>query len=113
MEVIEINKFDVGIMPLYSTPWELGKCSFKLIQYMGCSVAVLASPVGMNNEVVLNNYNGYLVEDGKWFSYIEKYILDIGLAEAHGLNGKCLIDKSFNLKHNLSILIENFKKQTD
>jgi glycosyltransferase involved in cell wall biosynthesis len=51
-EVPLINSFDVGIMPLTDDPWARGKCAFKLIQYMACAVAVVASPVGANAVVV-------------------------------------------------------------
>lgn len=47
-----INSFDVGVMPLPDDEWARGKCAFKLIQYMACSVPVIASPVGANVDVV-------------------------------------------------------------
>ena len=28
----------VGLMPLDSNPWSLGKCSYKMLLYMSCSV---------------------------------------------------------------------------
>lgn len=103
-EVDEITKFDVGLMPLLSSPWELGKCSYKLIQYMACSVAVLASPVGMNTEIVTNGYNGFLVNDYEWFSYIENYILDRSLAERHGKNGRTLVESRFGTVQNFNLI---------
>lgn len=108
-EVFEINKFDLGIMPLHMTPWELGKCSYKLIQYMGCGVAVLASPVGMNVEVVTDGLNGFLVEDDNWFDFIEKYILDEKLSINQGQNGRNLIDSKYNIQANLQMIIKEFE----
>ncbi len=110
-EVIEINKFDVGVMPLALTPWELGKCSYKLIQYMGCSIATLASPVGMNVEVVTDDYNGFLVKDNEWFELIEKYILNKELTLIHGENGRHLVDSKFNIQSNLKIITAEFQNQ--
>ena len=48
-----INSFDVGVMPLKDDEWARGKCAFKLIQYMACAVPVIASPVGANVDVVI------------------------------------------------------------
>jgi glycosyltransferase involved in cell wall biosynthesis len=51
-ELNSINMFSVGIMPLHNTDWERGKCSFKMLQYMGCGIPSIVSPVGMNVEVM-------------------------------------------------------------
>lgn len=66
-EVSEIAAFDVGIMPLDDTPWEKGKCGYKLIQYMACGKPVIASPVGINEEIVEHGVNGFLADtDEAW-----------------------------------------------
>lgn len=109
-EVEEINKFDLGIMPLHNTPWELGKCSYKLIQYMGCSVAVLASPVGMNIDVVIPEYNGDLVKDNDWYSDIKKYIEHKDKTIDQGNKGRILIESKYNKEYNLNKILAEFGK---
>ena len=59
-EVASIQQFDIGIMPLVDSPWERGKCGYKLIQYMACGVPVVASPVGVNCEIVAVGKTGCL-----------------------------------------------------
>lgn len=61
-EVARIAAFDVGIMPLTDTPWERGKCAYKLIQVMAAGKPVIASPVGANRQVVRHGVNGFLAE---------------------------------------------------
>ena len=58
-EVAEIQGFDIGLMPLPDEPYERGKCGYKLIQYMACGKPVVASPVGMNTEIVRHGENGF------------------------------------------------------
>src|SRR5690606_16069608 len=57
-EVANIAGADVGVMPLLDSPWERGKCGYKLIQYMACGLPVVASPIGVNTEIVSPSVNG-------------------------------------------------------
>ena len=57
-----IQSFDVGIMPLLDEPFERGKCGYKLIQYMACGLPVVASPVGVNVQIVEHGVTGFLAE---------------------------------------------------
>jgi glycosyltransferase involved in cell wall biosynthesis len=59
-EVAEIRQFSIGIMPLVDEGWEKGKCGLKLIQYLAAGVPVVASPVGINNRIVVPGVNGDL-----------------------------------------------------
>lgn len=64
-ETVELEmsqRFDVGIMPLVDGPFERGKCGYKLIQYMASGLPVIASPVGVNQQIVEPGVNGYLAE---------------------------------------------------
>lgn len=71
-EVSEIQTFDVGIMPLSDEPWSRGKCGYKLIQYMACGKPVIASPVGINRDIVQPGVHGYLAEsDAEWLRALE------------------------------------------
>ena len=61
-EVQAIRELDVGIMPLADLPFERGKCGYKLIQYMACGLPVVASPVGLNHQIVHHGENGFLAD---------------------------------------------------
>ena len=61
-EIERIAAFDVGIMPLHDTPWERGKCAYKLLQVMAAGKPVIASPVGANAQVVQHGVNGFLAD---------------------------------------------------
>lgn len=84
-EIFEISKGDVGIMPLYDTLWEKGKCGFKLIQYMGVGLPVLASSSPANNEIIDNN--GFICTGTMdWFEKLECLILQKELRMIMGQN---------------------------
>jgi hypothetical protein len=42
------QKFDIGLMPIEETPWELGKCGFKIIQYLAYRKPVIFTNFGFN-----------------------------------------------------------------
>lgn len=97
-EIEIISKFDIGIMPLDNSPWELGKCAYKLIQYMGCGIPVVASPVGMNLEVVEHGINGYFAcSPVEWREQLEKLILDSSLRASFGKEGRKKVEDKYSL----------------
>ena len=59
-EVQAMSACHVGVMPLADSPWERGKCGYKLIQYMACGLPVVASDVGVNADIVQTGNNGFL-----------------------------------------------------
>jgi len=59
-EIERMLEFDVGVMPLPDEPWTRGKCGYKLIQYMGCGLPTIASPVGANAQIVDHGTTGLL-----------------------------------------------------
>ena len=100
-EVSQIHQMDIGIMPLPSDPWERGKCAYKLIQYMACGLPVVASPVGMNTEVVSHGRNGFLAEtEDEWVEYLGKLLADSEVRREMGGKGRTLIEDKFTLEKN-------------
>ncbi|MEO5777865.1 MAG: glycosyltransferase family 4 protein [Flavobacterium sp.] len=98
-EVLLIRNFDIGIMPLDNTPWELGKCSYKLIQYMGCAIPVVASPVGMNVEVVDEKINGFLATTKEqWLQALITLIENPAIREQFGKKGRQKVEKLYSLE---------------
>jgi glycosyltransferase involved in cell wall biosynthesis len=44
--------FDVGIAPLPDEPYTRGKCGYKLLQYAAAGTPVVASPIGVNRQIL-------------------------------------------------------------
>jgi glycosyltransferase involved in cell wall biosynthesis len=109
-EIECISQFDVGIMPLENTPWEKGKCSYKLIQYMGCGKPVVASDVGMNKQVVENGKNGFLVNSkNEWLDKIGFYINKPHVRNEHGKRGFEIVKECYDLEISTTKLISILK----
>lgn len=74
-EINHLYQIDVGLMPLENSPLEKGKCGFKLIQYMGLGIVSIASAVTVNNEIVSDNEDSFLVfEDNDWYEVMKRVV---------------------------------------
>jgi glycosyltransferase involved in cell wall biosynthesis len=108
-EVAAIQNFDVGIMPLPDEPWERGKCGYKLIQYLACGRPVIASPVGVNKQIVEHGVNGFLVGDiTDWISALKELRDNAPLREAMGRAGRCKVEKQYCVQVTAPHLAEIF-----
>ena len=98
-EVAEIASFDIGIMPLVDNPFERGKCGYKLIQYMACGLPVVASPVGVNCQIVEHGVNGFLAESvEEWESSLRLLATDQKLRKRMGLSGRQKVETQFSIQ---------------
>jgi glycosyltransferase involved in cell wall biosynthesis len=95
-EVDEILSFHVGIMPLSDTPWEKGKCGYKLIQYMGCHKPVVASPVGTNLKIVEPGINGFLPStESEWKTALLELLRNPDLRARLGRAGRAIVEREY------------------
>jgi glycosyltransferase involved in cell wall biosynthesis len=98
-EVEMIRGVDIGIMPLPDEPWARGKCGYKLIQYMACGLPVVASPVGVNAEIVEEGVNGFLARDmADWAAALRRLVSDPALRAAMGQEGRAKIEREYSLQ---------------
>lgn len=97
-EVADLQAMDVGIMPLLDEPFQRGKCGYKLIQYMACAVPVLASPVGVNAEIVAEGVNGFLpTSPEEWTRRLAALLDDAALRRAMGEEGRRIAETRYSL----------------
>jgi len=98
-EINLIQSMDIGIMPLTEDLWSKGKCGYKLIQYMSCGLPVIASPVGVNKELVENGVNGFLANsEEEWIEFLDILIKDPELRLKMGAKGRERVKKFYSLK---------------
>ncbi len=98
-ETENIRSLDIGIMPLADDEWAKGKCGLKVLQYMACGVPVVASPVGVNQDIIKDGENGFLASS--YNEWLEKLILLVQNKELRrklGQKGRKTVEDHFSLK---------------
>lgn len=109
-EVMHIQKMDIGIMPLTDGPWEKGKCGYKLIQYMACSIPVIASPVGVNVDIVNNSNSGYLAgSTNEWIKSIDALASSSEQRYILGASGRRSVETTYSVQVQATKLFNLFK----
>jgi glycosyltransferase involved in cell wall biosynthesis len=94
-----LRALDIGIMPLPDEPWTRGKCGYKLIQYMACGLPVVASPVGVNSDVVHHGETGFLASTQQaWEEALIRLAADGELRRRMGEAGRQRVASEFSLQ---------------
>lgn len=91
-----VNIFDIGILATYTEG-----ISNSVMEYMALKKPVITTDCGGNRELIINNYNGFLVDYQNPKQIEEKICLlleNIKLAENLGQNGFNRLKKDFNLE---------------
>lgn len=98
-EVDSISQCDIGVMPLHDSPWERGKCGYKLIQYMACGLPVVASPVGVNTSIVHEGVSGLLAANPRdWFAALQSLTRDASMRARFGAAGRVRVEAEYCLQ---------------
>ncbi len=102
-----IMKCDIGIMPLVDSPWERGKCGYKIIQYMASGLPVVASNIGANSTIIDNGRSGFLVDTTEeWVSVLSHLLVAPTLREQMGVAGRKIVEDRFCVQRTGPKLVE-------
>lgn len=94
-----IQGMDIGLMPLDDSPWSRGKCGYKIIQYMSCGVPVVASPTGVNADIVEDGVTGFLATtEAEWGRAITRLLDDPALRRRMGRAGRQRMEERYSLQ---------------
>lgn len=109
-EIDDLKKFDIGLMPLPDDEWAKGKCGFKILQYMALGIPAVASPVGVNKQIIENGKNGFLSSsEADWISQISMLITDQELRKEIGSRGREYVLKNYSVASNTSTFLSLFE----
>lgn len=96
-EKIFFEGIDLGIMPLLDTEWNRGKCSYKMLQYLGNGIPALVSPVGMNKEISDQLGIDITAADAdEWLYKATTTLSDLDIANNISIRGKHLIQEKYS-----------------
>lgn len=109
-EVEDFQDLTIGIYPLPENKWTLGKCGFKAIQYMAVGIPVVASPVGVNKEIIYDGHNGFFAStDQEWIDKLSLLIENYQLRRKIGDAGRKTVEKNYSVIRNSRKLLEILK----
>ena len=112
-EVVQLQSFDIGLMPIPDDPWTRGKGGYKLLQYMATGLPVVASPVGINRQIVCDGKNGFWAcSPGEWERCLARLIESPRLRSEMGRQGRATMEQKYALKTSSQRLLEILREMT-
>ena len=98
-----LNMFDIGIMPLSPDKYSEAKGGYKLLMYMSVGIPQIASPVGINKDIVIQNETGFLANSKQeWIDYITFFIENQEKLKLFGINSR----KEAELKYSREVCFQ-------
>jgi glycosyltransferase involved in cell wall biosynthesis len=97
-EVSTIQDLTVGIMPLRDSEWTRGKCSYKMLLYMACGVPVVASPVGMNAEVLAHGVGFGPKDIDGWVSSLDEVLRETSAVLSMRGQARTVVESSYSVR---------------
>lgn len=108
-EILEINKITVGIMPLTNDQWSMGKCGFKLIQYMACGKPTISTPLDANLKINRNGKNLHANDDVSWYNSLTEIYLRREFFEKVGEENRIIVAKNYSIQANYTKYLDIFE----
>lgn len=100
-EVIDLGELDIGLMPLPDNEWTKGKCAMKGLQYMALSIPTIMSPVGVNQNIIMDGENGFLaMTEQEWVDKLSMLIENPDLRKKMGEAGRKTVEEDFSVEAN-------------
>jgi glycosyltransferase involved in cell wall biosynthesis len=98
-ETAFLGKSTVGIMPLVDDEWARHKCGYKILKYFACGLPVVASPVGVNRDLIIAGQNGFPAQDiNEWIHTLDTLLNDPEMARQMGCQGRALVEQSYSTR---------------
>ena len=114
-EIGALHNFDIGIMPLTDDKWSVAKGGYKLLQYMSIGIPCVASPVGVNKEIIDEGKTGFFAKTTEdWVQKLSLLIEDRSLRDRIGIEGRKRVEGMYSYRATtpkLADIIESVSKE--
>jgi hypothetical protein len=99
--------FDIGIMPLVDDAFQQGKCGLKLLQCMAAGLPTIASPVGVNCQIVQEERTGFLAATpAQWRAALAALTESAELRQRMGAAGRERCERDYSLRRWAPVLLD-------
>jgi glycosyltransferase involved in cell wall biosynthesis len=110
-EAEDYASLDVGLYPLPDNPWTRGKCGYKALLYAASGAPCIASPVGVNLEIVKDGETGFhAADDAAWEHHLVRLLGDADLRASMGAAGRRLVEERYAVPVLAPILVKALKE---
>jgi len=114
IETAALSQIDIGIMPLPDDDYARAKGGYKLYLYMAAGIPCIASPVGINADIIKEHVNGLLATtENEWYNALKILLNKPDLRASFGEAGRKQAVEEYDRKvcfNQLIRIIENNKK---
>lgn len=109
-EIEDLEKIDIGLMPLPDENWTRGKCGLKALQYMALGIPAICSPVGVNSTIIKHGENGFLADSrAEWLETITSLLHSSEMRRRVGLAGRQTVEREYSAKAIAPKVLEIFR----
>ena len=108
-EIRQLDRIDIGIMPLSDSIWEKGKCGFKALQYMSLGKPAVVSDVGINHQIIDHGMDGFLCKSNDDFKkYLTLLVEDKRTYNAISANSRKKVLENYSVGSNSDLFLSLF-----
>ncbi len=101
-----LDKIDVGILPSPDTPWERGKCGFKLVQYMAAGKPYIYTPLEANCKIDRNGNNLKAKTMDDWYEAFFEVLNNRNKYYEIGLTNRKIAWENYTIEGNFPIYLD-------
>ena len=109
-EAQSLSEVHVGLAPLTDDAWSRGKCGFKVLQYFAAAKPVVASPVGVNADLVEEGKTGFHARTtDDWVEALGNLAADPDLRARMGAAGSAMVESGYGREQTAERLADFLK----